>query len=385
MNRTIQRVGIAVSVAAWGWAGVALAADDPKHKPADQTAQGQSDQQRVKQTFSVRRLSDLPSSNIKNHSDEDLGRITAVVVDTGRNRIAYAVLSFGGVLGVGDKEFAVPWSALEARIYPKNYSKIAYKLDCDKSKLEQAKGFDKNTWPNMSDRAWATEVHTFWGQKPYWEIDDDMESSDKAGRVNVDVDVNRDRGEVKTEVETSKDRKEHADRDKMHEQSLRQRSGGILVRGDQLVGHDLLDQSGKDFADLEAVMVDPKSGKLVYGIVQVDEDPDLAKDYMKPVPFSMINIQRVTPGGQAGDETNATARNDRDAVQGSVFLKDADAFKVVFSGTRDELNKGPQFPERDWPIMDQAWGKQVYEAYGMKPFWLTSAYDPHPDFEPSDR
>ena len=43
---------------------------------------------------------------------EDLGKIKAIMLDVPSGEVAYSVLSFGGLVGVGDKLFAIPWSAL---------------------------------------------------------------------------------------------------------------------------------------------------------------------------------------------------------------------------------------------------------------------------------
>lgn len=50
---------------------------------------------------------------VKNMSNEDLGHIKEIMIDMDSGRIAYAVLSFGDLLGMGDKLFAVPWSSLK--------------------------------------------------------------------------------------------------------------------------------------------------------------------------------------------------------------------------------------------------------------------------------
>jgi hypothetical protein len=68
------------------------------------------------------------------------------------------VLSFGGVLGMGDKLFAVPWKALTLDTANKRFT-----LDVAKAKLKDAPGFDKNNWPAMADKAWASGVHRFYG------------------------------------------------------------------------------------------------------------------------------------------------------------------------------------------------------------------------------
>jgi hypothetical protein len=76
-------------------------------------------------------------------------------------KVAYAVLSFGGLLGMGDRLFAVPWAALALDTTNKRFT-----LNVLKDALKDAPGFDKDHWPAMSDRTWAHGVHTFYGA-PY--------------------------------------------------------------------------------------------------------------------------------------------------------------------------------------------------------------------------
>jgi hypothetical protein len=76
--------------------------------------------------------------------------------------VAYAVLSFGGFLGMGEKLFAVPWSALTLDTVNKRFV-----LDASKERLESAPGFDKDHWPDMADTTWAKEVHDYYGVTPY--------------------------------------------------------------------------------------------------------------------------------------------------------------------------------------------------------------------------
>src|SRR5882672_10300112 len=54
----------------------------------------------------------LQGDTVVNAAGEDLGKIEAIMLDVITGRIAYAVLSFGGFLGLGMKLFAIPWSAL---------------------------------------------------------------------------------------------------------------------------------------------------------------------------------------------------------------------------------------------------------------------------------
>ena len=103
----------------------------------------------------------LMGNDVYNSDGEDLGDIKEFMIDMASGRIAYAVLSFGGLLGMGDKLFAVPWGALTLDTINKRFT-----LNVPKAKLSDAPGFDKDNWPSMADKAWATGVHSFYGT-PY--------------------------------------------------------------------------------------------------------------------------------------------------------------------------------------------------------------------------
>ena len=105
----------------------------------------------------------LTGDRVVNRQNEDLGTIEHLMIDLENGRVAYAVLSFGGFLGMGDKLFAIPWSALTVDKFDKQFI-----LNVDKALLEHAPGFDKDHWPNMADRAWGKEVFTYYGARPYW-------------------------------------------------------------------------------------------------------------------------------------------------------------------------------------------------------------------------
>lgn len=102
--------------------------------------------------------------NVVNAQKQNLGKIEELVLDTGEGRIAYAVLSFGGFLGMGDKYFAIPWDAFLFDLAEKHAI-----LNVDKSRLEKAPGFDKEYWPNMADQTWGASIYKHYGFKPYWD------------------------------------------------------------------------------------------------------------------------------------------------------------------------------------------------------------------------
>ncbi len=103
----------------------------------------------------------LIGTDVYNQQSEILGDIKEIILNLQSGRINYAVLSFGGFLGMGEKLFAVPWSAL--KLDSKNKYFV---LNVDKEHLKSAPGFDKDHWPNMSENSWSAGIHSYYGVKP---------------------------------------------------------------------------------------------------------------------------------------------------------------------------------------------------------------------------
>lgn len=108
--------------------------------------------------------SKITGDDVVNVQDEKLGKVEELMINLDSGRIAYAVLSFGGFLGMGEKLFAIPWSALSVDRVEKRLV-----LNVDKERLELAPGFDKNNWPDMADQTWGAKIFNYYGAKPYWE------------------------------------------------------------------------------------------------------------------------------------------------------------------------------------------------------------------------
>jgi sporulation protein YlmC with PRC-barrel domain len=131
-------------------------------------------QNKIKKTHPERKYrrvlaaSTLAGDSVRNSAGEDLGKIDEIMIDIPSGKVAYAVLSFGGVLRMGNKLFAVPWSALSV-----DEDEKCFILDVDKSTLESAPGFDKDNWPDMADTTWGADVYRHYGETPYW---DDQET-----------------------------------------------------------------------------------------------------------------------------------------------------------------------------------------------------------------
>ncbi len=107
----------------------------------------------------------LVGNDVYNAQDENLGDVKEIMLDMNSGRVSYAVLSFGGILGMGEKLFAVPWNALTLDTVNKRFT-----LNVRKDTLDQAPGFNKDSWPDMADSQWADGIHAYYGTKPYAEL-----------------------------------------------------------------------------------------------------------------------------------------------------------------------------------------------------------------------
>jgi sporulation protein YlmC with PRC-barrel domain len=126
------------------------AADDEAHK-INKTMQ------------QISRVSKIIGTKVKNPKGDNLGDIKELVLDPATGQVVYAVVSFGGLFGVGDKLFAMPWTALNW-----NPDKAYYVLEIDNDTLKKAPGFDKKHWPDSSNKweRWREEVEQFYRPKP---------------------------------------------------------------------------------------------------------------------------------------------------------------------------------------------------------------------------
>jgi sporulation protein YlmC with PRC-barrel domain len=102
------------------------------------------------------------SDKVVDPAGDTLGDIKDLMIDCDNGRVQYAVLEFGGFLGMGTKLFAVPMEALKLDRENKRFV-----LAADRNRLEDAPGFDKDDWPDFADPTFADRVHAYYGTTPY--------------------------------------------------------------------------------------------------------------------------------------------------------------------------------------------------------------------------
>lgn len=133
---------------------------------ADKTSDANISGKKAPDHPTVARARDLVGLYVYSPSNENLGKVEDLVIDPAKGQIRYAVLSFGGFLGMGDKYFAVPWN--ELKIQQKGETSHGtikedhYVLDVKKEALKSAPGFEKSEWPDFANPNWAANVDKFY-------------------------------------------------------------------------------------------------------------------------------------------------------------------------------------------------------------------------------
>jgi sporulation protein YlmC with PRC-barrel domain len=111
---------------------------------------------KVTQSHSVR-ASKVVGMEVRNEKGEKLGKVHDLVLDTNSAKIRYAAISFGGVLGLGDKLFAVPWTSLDTR-RGKDANDYYFVMAADPKMLKNSPGFDKDHWPDFGDSKYTSQI-----------------------------------------------------------------------------------------------------------------------------------------------------------------------------------------------------------------------------------
>ncbi|SEL18853.1 PRC-barrel domain-containing protein [Roseateles sp. YR242] len=199
------------------------------------------------------RASKLIGKEVRNPQNQKLGEIRDLILDVNNEVIHYAILSFGGAMGVGDKLFAFPLTAFQY-----NGTQEHLVLDINKEKLRSAPGFEKSRWPDWAQPDYAMEIERYFGA---------------AGQVAP------------------------------HPNSR-------LVRVGDLLGRDVDDQNAKDAGEIEDVVVSLRSARVRYVVVSFDRAWSL-NDKLLALPLKAIRV----PDDKKADLVLTLTRNDLDAQQ----------------------------------------------------------------------
>ena len=105
----------------------------------------------------------VEASTVYDARGNDIGSIKRLMIEKISGRVCYAVMSFGGFLGMGSEEHAVPWNKLTY-----DTSLGGYRTDITEQQLRGAPAFSRDRNFDWSDRGREKELHDYYGASPYW-------------------------------------------------------------------------------------------------------------------------------------------------------------------------------------------------------------------------
>lgn len=224
-------------------------------------------------TPSIWLSSELVGMKVISQQGDSLGKIEDVIVHPG-GEASYAVLSFGGTLGMGDKLFAMPWSVLrtvEADTAKKDSTRSLV-LPLDKERLKLAPGFDKKNWPMTANADWTKDVDTFY-----------------MGDANPNA---------KKPLEASA------------------RTSVITWRVTELKGTDVKTPSGDKLGDIKELAID-SNGRVSYAAISVGGFLGMG-DKLVAVPWDAL---KFSLGGDKGDKRMVTLDATKKQLEGAPEFK----------------------------------------------------------------
>jgi hypothetical protein len=120
-------------------------------------------------TSSARETHDLIGSDkvegtsVRRPNGDKIGEIERIMIDKRSGKVAYAVMSFGGFLGIGEDYYPVPWEKLNY-----NVELDAYELDISEDRLQGAPKYAAGTDYDYSREGGGRRVYDYYGAQPYW-------------------------------------------------------------------------------------------------------------------------------------------------------------------------------------------------------------------------
>jgi sporulation protein YlmC with PRC-barrel domain len=202
----------------------------------------------------VHTAKELVGMKVQNPQGESLGKIDDVVV-LSNGDVSYAVLSFGGVMGLGDKLFAIPWGCMQTAGTGKDTYVV---LGVDKERLKAAPGFDKDNWPKLLEAGWCADVDKYYANEKH------APRAIEASAKTADT---------------------------------------LTFRASELNGRNVETPTGEKLGDIKQVVLDPSNGRVNYVAVSVGGFLGIG-DRIVAVPWEAIKI--VHDGEKVKLTLNAT-------------------------------------------------------------------------------
>jgi sporulation protein YlmC with PRC-barrel domain len=114
------------------------------------------------ETSSLIAAEKVSGTTVYNTTGEDIGEIYDVMIDKASGKVAYAIMSFGGFLGIGEKYHPLPWSMLKY-----DTQRGGYVVDVSTDLLQGAPAYAQGADP-WGKRSYEEKIYGYYGVPPYW-------------------------------------------------------------------------------------------------------------------------------------------------------------------------------------------------------------------------
>lgn len=251
------------------------------------------------------RGSELLGLNVENPQGESIGEIQDLVMNAENGKTAYVAMSVGGILGLGDEMFAIPYDAFAIRGADRDERADATSgqdrqsgavaddlgdfvavLDVNEDTFEDAEGFDQDNWPDMASREWREQNDRAYQQA--------RESREKLRMQDRDYQA------------TAQQRRQEAERDRQRMKTY------ATYRASELVGLNFDVAQADEQAEVQDVVLDARSGKIKYVAVTFNDNHyALPPDALQVTKTSDDELKISMSGGQQWFDSNQPFNEDQ--------------------------------------------------------------------------
>lgn len=112
----------------------------------------------AKETISLIAADKVEGTPVYNADGEKLGTVDKLMIDKVSGKVSYAVMSFGGILGMGENYHPLPWNSLTYDV-----EKDGYVISLTREQLEGGPHYDRDSEPDWRDRAYGQRIDDYYG------------------------------------------------------------------------------------------------------------------------------------------------------------------------------------------------------------------------------
>lgn len=272
----------------------------------------------VERLGKVTKATEISGMEIKNPQGEKLGKVEELAVDIEAGRVVLVIVSSGGILGIGEKTVAVP-----PRAFTCDETDKILRLDVDKERFKAAPAFEMSKWRESFESSRVAESYRYYGQEPYF--------------VGVYQSTGDDKADKDKAYTGDKDRKFYHDKTRTSSHQL-----GHAEKASKLIGMSVKNRQDEKLGDVEDLMLDLGSGRIVHVV--------------------------VSSGGflGLGDELSVAPP--------AAFHYDREQGVLHLDTTKEALTTAPHFKKSEWPdYNDPTYVVSAYRAYRVEPYFSTDA------------